>query len=1079
MPVVLKLGSDPGIARTQTKELLLVVPTKRRIRHLTREIVEREPRALAAPPIFTVELLAARIFQAAFPNLRIVDEPVLTLLFHQAILSSHEKLTYFTRQRGLHIPQGTFERIVHAIRKLKEVGIYPDALTEEAADDDADEQPKLHDIATIYSAYEHILASLNGVDAEGVIKTIHLTCPQSRFNETFRALFPEVQRISIVGFDEFTEPEIGFLQKLRDVGLPVSLVFDFQHGNASLFGHLEENYRRFVELGFVEASRRGPDDGAGIEQPAQVKAAVQQIASALFHRSRDIVKSDCSALVTVAKAKDRRCEVEMICKRIKQLLAEHPTMDMGKICVAFYKPQAYTPIVREQFAKFGIPVNVTDRFQLAQSPLVAALIGVLQMAARNFHRDDVLRALSSSYFDFRASGKMIDRANLAIVSLELRILAGAHSWQKKIERQIAKIESEQWEASDEEERVRRTRDGERLRRAKADIQHLVSLVNDLTRHLTPSEFQRALQQLLDSLDVSRNIMMGPTAELVEKDARALAKFLDVVEQMVTLLEYQEGKTTTHPLRVYVEQLKLALSQERYNVREQFGAGVLVTSIDETRGLPMDVMIVGGLVDGEFPSSYQSELFFSAKRLKERERRHVWENRYLFYQAVTNWRTHLYLTYPEQDADLDLVRSNFVDALKSILVVEEWNYPGNSPFDETISSQEEFLREQGWLARFGRKSPHAVPPSLKAKVKHIARAIEVEQSRVEASGLPEYSGVIYDAVADGAREQLAQLKQRVYSVSQLERFGKCPFQFFSKHLLRVNVLEDFEEEFSMQEKGVVLHEILFEFSTERREKNLPPLINCSERDFSVAYNRLVAIAERKLGEIDIPDPFWDFEKERIVGGKDSGVLFEFLTFERNRSTTFSPAFFEVAFGGKLKGQMRVDALLSREEPILAGTVQLRGKVDRIEISDDAFLILDYKSGKRLPSLEDMQQGISLQLPLYLHTMEKLLAAKLGKALNPAGALYYQIRDTTALKPGMGSERYKKEFDVKGKLLPTDHDLRRLIEDSLARINTFVDEIAGGKFPLTSHDNVENICKYCDYKTICRIQTVRRVDKGKED
>lgn len=1082
MPVVLSLMKRAGAARARLDESLLIVPTKRRIRHLTREILRREAHPLTPPLLFTVELLATSIFQAAFANLRIVDEPVLTLLFHQAIISSDEKFTYFTRlHRGARLPQGTFDRIVHVIRKLKEVGVYPEALAEEASLDDADEQPKLRDIATIYAAYERLLVSLNGVDAEGVIKSLHVNCSQRRFNETFRMLFPGVQRISIVGFDEFAEPEIGFLQKLCSVGVPVSLVFDFHHGNPSLFGHLEENYRRFRDLGFVEDSQAEPDHITELDQPAAVKVTVQHIATNLFHRSKKTVKRDCSSFVTVARAKDRRSEVEMICKIIKGRLTDDPAADASKICVAFYKPQAYTPIVREQFAKFGIPVNVTDRFELAQSPLVAAVIGVLQIAARNFHRDDVLRALSSSYFDFRNGGRMIDRANLAIVSLELRILTGVESWRKKIERQLAKIEREKLTAQDEEELVRRTRDGDRLHRAKVDIEHLVSLLSGVARELTPSEFQFALQRLLASLDVARNIMTSANGELVEKDARALAKFLDVVEQMVMLLEYQDGKTKAHPLRFYVEQLKVALSQERYNVREQFGAGVLVTSIDETRGLPMEVMIVGGLVDGEFPSSYQSELFFSAQRMKERERRHVWENRYLFYQAVTNWSKHLYLTYPDQDADLDLVRSNFVDALKSILDVEEWSYPGTSPLGETIFSQEEFLREHGRVARLGIGHAYAVPSSLKSKVKHVEHAINVEQSRVELNDLPEYSGIIFDALSGEARAQLEQLRHRVYSVSQLERYGKCPFQFFSNRLLRLNALDDFEEEFSALEKGLVLHDILFEFYTERREKKLPRLIHCSERDFSVAYQRLLAIAERHLNEIDIPDAFWDLEKELILGDKDSGrgVLYEFLDFERNRSTTFTPTFFEVGFGSKGGARTRVDEALSCEDPVVAGAVQLRGKVDRIEIGDDAFSILDYKSGKQLPSLEDMRRGISLQLPLYLYTMEKLLEEKLKKDLNPAGALYYQIRQPAALKLGVGSERYKRDLDVKGKLLPSDQDLRALIDDSIALINRFVDEIAAGKFPLTSHDNVDKICRYCDYRTICRIQTMQPVEKGKED
>ncbi len=1070
---------------------ILVVPTKRRIRHLTRELISAKQVAVSELPIFTLESLASELLQSAFDHLRIVDEPIQTLLFNQVIISSRNTLKYFNvRGSNAQLPRGTFDKIVEVIKNLKEVGVYPNALTEEIALEAADEQPKLTDIATIYSAYEQELNKLDAVDAEGIFKLLHLHCSQPKFAQTFRLVFPAVEEISIVGFDEFTEPELGFIQKLCAMNVGISVVFDFQLGNPALFGHLEENYERFLEMGFLSRN----DDDAGNtdllvqgEQPADVCASIQHIAQNLFKRDGKLIRKNCSDRITIAKTKDRTREVERICKLIKQLVAENPTRDLSRICVAMYKPQVYTHIMREQFKKYGIPANITDRFELAQSPVVVSIIGLLEVALRSFRREDVLRTVISAYFDFENAGEALDRANLMNVSQELRITAGVRTWLNKIERQVQKAQHDVLMSNDELENSHRINDVASLTKAQSDIKWLESLLRDVSLDQTPTQFQHRLQQLLERLELPQRIVsvgVSNHPELVEKDARAYSKFLEVVEQTVNLLEYQEGKQKRHSLKFYVEQLKVAISQERYNVREQFGQGVLVTSIDETRGLPLDVMIVAGLVDGEFPSVYQSEIFFSNKRMKEREYRYSWENRYLFYQAITNWSEHLYLTYPEQEAELDLVRSSFVDALLDITEVEQWEYPGNSPFEETIYSEDDYMRHHGSQLAHSSVKPDEIPPALHERLHHVEQALKVERSRVDVHNLPEYEGFILSKISDEANEKLRQLKHRVYSVSQLETYGKCPYQFFAQRLLRLNVVEELEEEFSTIEKGSVLHETLFEFYTERRENKLPSLIGCSEKEFEHAVQQLLGIAERKLAEIDIPDAFWDLEKELLLGNRESGkgMLREFLEFERNRLTNLQPKYFEVGFGSDLGSQTRTDTLLSSLEPILAGKVQLRGKVDRVEIGEEAFAIIDYKTGSSVARIDDIHSGISLQLPIYLYTIEKLLAEKHGDELQPAGGLYYQLRNPIALKVGAGSATYKDELGAsrsRTNLLPSNDELQKLIDESIQRVNSYVDDIAQGKFPLTTHDKIDKVCTYCDYKTICRIQTVRRVVEAKPE
>jgi ATP-dependent helicase/DNAse subunit B len=126
-------------------------------------------------------------------------------------------------------------------------------------------------------------------------------------------------------------------------------------------------------------------------------------------------------------------------------------------------------------------------------------------------------------------------------------------------------------------------------------------------------------------------------------------------------------------------------------------------------------------------------------------------------------------------------------------------------------------------------------------------------------------------------------------------------------------------------------------------------------------------------------------------------------------------------------------------------------------------------------------MSLQLPLYLYAVEQLLAQHQGRSLQPAGGIYYQIRNPIALKLGLGSAEYEADLDAgpRKSLQPSNDELRKVIDASIHRVNSYIEDMTKGKFPLTSHDSIEKVCTYCDYKTICRIQTVRRLEKAKTD
>jgi ATP-dependent helicase/nuclease subunit B len=530
--------------------------------------------------------------------------------------------------------------------------------------------------------------------------------------------------------------------------------------------------------------------------------------------------------------------------------------------------------------------------------------------------------------------------------------------------------------------------------------------------------------------------------------------------------------------VHYDGLIAAVGRERYNVRERFGRGVLVTSIDETRELPIEIMIVAGLVEGEFPSPYLPEVFFSARRGRAREQKHIWENRYLFYQAVTNWTDRLFLTYPESEGDVELVRSTFVDSLFSVAKVRVWDRETPPPFAGDIASRSEFLKDYGIHVGQSPQSLPSRPVDLEKECEGVAEGVRVERSRMIGHDRPEYEGWISTALSPADADRLARLRHGVYSVSQLESYAGCPFQFFAKNLLRLDETREFEEEITPGEKGSVLHDILFEFFRSRRERGAPILRGCSAGEFEEALSEAVRIASTRLERLDISDVFWEMEKEWILGtAQRPGLLRRILEFERDRTEPVRPAFFEVTFGSPPSRAERSDPLLVSAEPVMLGSVSLRGRVDRVDIGDGFFSVMDYKTGSSVPGLKEIREGTSLQIPVYLHAVEQMVRAGGGTNLAPAGGFYLRLRDDVEMRPAVAAKTYQGRAFPAGarhrQFVADEKELREVIEGTRQAVEGCVGGIAEGRFPLTTADRVDRLCGHCPFRTMCRIQTLRHV------
>lgn len=1055
---------------------IFIVPTRRKVRELQREFLKLAPNSTASAfNIFTLETFAAELYNIFCSPKLILNSTTQAVIFENAIRNKANELKYFLPQGIKYsIPKGTFEKIINVINSLKEAGIYLTSLYEELESAQNDEKLKLKDLLIIYEEYESLLGDqLN--DVGGIFKELNNTITNYPRLDKFWNRFQDTDLILISGFDEFSDPEITMLDAIskfnkneykKKLGMVIS--FDYYLNNDDLFGHLKENFEKFLRIGFNYHS----------DQPESKPSFKQHITQNLFRSDDSISKLDLSDKVTLISSRNREEEVEAIAKVIKNLLFNEPERDLSKICVALCQPQIYTKLFHEIFPRYGIPVNITDRFPLDQSAVAVSIISLLNICQNNFRQRDIMRALSSSFFTFSDGQSTIDAGNLYAVSVALKISGGRNFWKTRITNRINQIQKDLNTKDDEIEIHQLMNEVKSLQQALNDIALLENFLRPFETQLTPSDFRNALVELLNRFQVPENIIKFPAGniELLEKDTRGYQKFLQLLDDLIDLLTFQAKEKDRQPLKFYTEQLKAAISQTRYNIHQKYGYGIYITSFEETRGLEFDIMFAIGLVDGEFPPPYSPEIFHSNNRQKKKELYHLTEMRYLFYQCITNFTEKLYITYPKKDGDIELVRSPFINSLLKILDCADWQIALPDKIAEAVYTEEELLQRIGSNKGINPayKNNQSLDERILRHIEFIFKAIEIENSRSMSDRMLEYNGKIYDALSDSSQKYLEKTLDKTYSITQLEKYAKCPFKYFADNILRLTVLEELEEGITPIEKGSILHEVLFQFYVERRRKNLPPIFDCNEEQFAEAVKNLIDLTRTKLDSLESSDLLYFLEKELILGrGSRKGIIQEFLDAERKRKLDVVPAYFEVAFGSRSGGTIFTDPELRQKEPLLVGNTKLRGKIDRVEVGNGFFSVVDYKTGSKFDDFTDIESGLALQLPIYLFAVEKILSEQ-KKQLKPAAGTYYSLKIPVTEKIALANSELKNKAFIhtrkQASVLDNETELRRIIEKSISYVNEYVSLIAKGEFPITKQEKMPKACKYCSFDMVCRKQTI---------
>ncbi|MEP6741199.1 MAG: PD-(D/E)XK nuclease family protein [bacterium] len=669
------------------------------------------------------------------------------------------------------------------------------------------------------------------------------------------------------------------------------------------------------------------------------------------------------------------------------------------------------------------------------------------------------------------------------------------------------------------------------------IQAFAARIQAMPRTGQPAELRRALMGLFEQLNFRKQIARR-VKNLVEDEelpqamlnfnslealrrafaaaVRSIEMAAAIVSEPPALARGSQARGMTPPadaggsdkttLATFIEEVRRSLSSQSQVFGGADRGGLAVLEATDVRGLRFRAIFVAGLVEGGFPLRASRDWIYPHE---ERERLKSYgitledispatllKEEHYFYQAACRATERLYLTRPLLlEDDSETVASYYLDELRRAVAPltitaetvrrdyegKQWKSVSTAgELDVALVRQQERHLHRGEKERLLSQSHISKLLNLARNENFLTasalRRIDIEHERAQTAFGP-YDGEITDP------HLIALLQQRfgadlVLSASGLGVYGNCAYRFFGQRVLKLEPRGEAALDLQAIDAGKLLHDILRRFFERHRGERL------TEVDREGLRKELAGAADDVFNEHERVVPplnkqIWKIDREIRKILLDQVLLYELEIQENSAGLGVVPAFFELAFGGPRSTARDPSSKPEPLELIRTGsagkeTLKISGQIDRVDVARDKTLIAyDYKlsSGS---SIEDIKAGRSLQLPIYLEALEKLLLTD----HRIAGGGYYVIRG--------GNERRNRGLhravalnysgiNARVNSVMSDHEWQQIRANAIAKIWDFLDHMRAGQFYVNPSEK-KKTCRFCDFAAVCRYDRYR-IDRKK--
>ena len=844
---------------------------------------------------------------------------------------------------------------------------------------------------------------------------------------------------------------------------------------------LEQNFLR-------ETTERKTDSGEFVEEVGETDMPV-----------RDIV---------VVETQQRRREVETAAQHILRLCRDQGYR-YREIAVILRDFGDYQDLIEAVFADYGIAYFIDRRHSVHHHPLIMLLRGALSVLESNFHTEHVIYYLKSDLVPvLRETVDALENYCLA------RGIQGKDWW-----------DSQHWSNQQNNEDKGAESRSRVLKPLLQMREKIYGKEYQPEKKFPVREITIGVVELLERLKVAETLNQWYSEELeqgqldqAQVHEQIYNDLMHLFDDIVTAL----GDCSV-TLNEYNEILCGALQQMTLRLVPPGLDQVLVGTIERSRHPQIRAAFVLGVNEKKFPQLSVPDAFFtdpqreqlrqSGFELGPASTEKLLQERYLAYIALTRPREFLWVSYALAD--------------------EKGNKLNPSSFIEDIYEAVDRVRLVRLTEDLGKPNLHQIATSGQLTVQ-LARALSISSKNSEqidpvwgqlysyACSQEVWSKKLQQGLAGITYNNRAELKPTIVdhlyanelasSVSRLETYAACPFQYFARFILRIEPREELQ--LTAPDMGSLYHNVLYKIFLNMNKQGL------DWRDLTNENIRQIVDEEIEL--VIRHD-------QTFTGLREKSSRNKFLLAEAaKRLELFCRSLRAGAKAGEFY-QREGELEFGPKSPLAAPEIELglgkklllRGKIDRVDVclKEDGkagLSITDYKSTARPFNFTQFYHGLALQLVSYLLALKNYQPAQTETTVQTdlAAALYLPVWQSGKShdesppeevlsgkfgledKPHKASGIFSREWlgqldkevqpkewsayfkfrltkdgsisDVKRSGVLEPEEMELLLAHCREMLGQFANEILSGKIEVRPYrlENKQTPCSRCDYHSFCR-------------
>lgn len=1014
--------------------LAIVAPSSTLLARLRRLLVLEHALPLLNVHFLTFHQLALRLYEEGrvladgadprSPTL-LVEDLFFEQLLRQLARREHPSLTQL---RLLGEAPGTWEALWATIRDLKDAAVDPAVALGALGEGlfEPEDTPLLQALFLLYAAVLETGRMLGVGTHDDLAAAVTTQVASSRFLARF-------QRVLYYGFYDLTQVQLSLFEAVVKCA-PVTLYFPQCDLPALTFA------RRFFErhlLPLAHAWDRLVPRGRGNSLPAsQAEPRQVQIISAVGPED----------------------ELTVACKEILTLVETHGYR-FDEIGVVARTLEPYSAALHRVFGRHRIPFTSTAAARVTQEPVVKALLQLAWLPVTGFYREPIMDLLTSPFYrGARGKQSVEPRPDLWVLAVQaLGITRGEEEWERLAAAGERALPVGLSDESDGEPTGR----AEHLQIEAVQLRLLSDLVSQLIADCRALPAQGHVAELTDAFAAlaSKHLHLpGLTADAtaLSDSAARLEPVWEVIRATLDQLCQLDRIGAVVNWEEWARIFMGAIERSTVPIEPDGHPGVLVLDAMAARGLPFRALFLLGLNEKVFPRFIREDAF-----LRDRHRRILAETlgykidekltgheeeQLLFTLLLQAARHRLYLLYQRADAEgRSLVPSAYLAEVRRTGAPgsgqPEVRVPrrlservGTPPFLPALLTPEELAL---WLLLQDRDPG----PILKTAGEtglfqngwEALRQIEGEASQLGP----------YDGITGVLHRHWAEIGDRGIAPTSLERYARCPFQYFAAHALRLEPLRHpAAEELQAQTMGELCHAALRGCCQRLVEAGWP------ERE--LAPEALQEQAQRSVEDVFAAHAAQygtgyaltrDLARETIVSLVTAVLEEDQLEYRVNG---FKPIAFEFEANG----------VLSWEDLPGLTSLKLRGRLDRMDGREAprAIRIVDYKY-KQSRDMKGEDRDL-LTSGIRGHRLQPALYARMTVQDQP---LPEQV-EFRFLAPRWAEPVTRSHFDPASWHTPAGGQLRqtlRILTEGIRSGQYFILPAPPGGY-----------CDHCDFSAACR-------------